>query len=195
MQVILVTNRKGGVGKTTIALNVAMNLALGVKLGDIGKKKKRKKVLLLDGDVDQADATYWALDNEDFESGVIYGTDFGFDICWIQAGEDVPDDIANGYSYVVIDGRPSAMVSLTFVKDSDYVFIPYNDKRSYQQGEYFAEAVKRINKGAQIVMVANGYKPVGEDDYTLPYDRFIRREGWRASQLEYKSKLNELCRW
>ena len=43
MQVILVTNRKGGVGKTTIALNVAMNLALGVKLGDIGKKRKEKR--------------------------------------------------------------------------------------------------------------------------------------------------------
>jgi len=194
MQVILVTNRKGGVGKTTIALNVAMTLALGAKLADT-KKKKKRKVLLLDGDVDQADATYWALGNEDFESGVIYKTDYGFDVCWIQAGEDVPDDIADGYEYVVIDGRPSVMVSLVFMKDSDYIFIPYSDERSYQQGEYFARAVKRINKNAQVLMVANGYKAVDENDYALPYDRFIRREGWRAAQLSYKQKLNKICRW
>lgn len=181
MQVILVTNRKGGVGKTTISLNLA-----------IGLSNMGKRTLLLDGDVDQADATYWALGSSDFESGVVYQTNYGFDVCWAAREEDIPN--ASGYEYVVIDGRPSAMVSLRYVKDADCILIPYTDERGYQQGIDFGKPVHRLNKGAEVLMVANGVKPIGEGDYLLPFDRFIRRKGWNSAQPVYKEKLNLLYR-
>ena len=178
MQVFLVMNRKGGVGKTTIALHLAQELV-----------KIDKLVLLLDADVDQADATYYSLGHDDFESGEIYGADYGFDVCWISEENEIPEDI-DCYDCVVIDGRPSSVVGLRYVKDADVVVIPYNDVRARMQGKRFASLVNKANRDAKVFLVANGLKALDAEDYELPFDRWIRRKGWIGAKDSYKQKLN-----
>lgn len=143
MSVIAVTNQKGGVGKTTIAFNLAKCLS-----------EKRKKVLAIDNDP-QGNLTSALLENhENLSADVleIYQNDSGknklipekigknldliganislskvaendFDI--IFRLKEALENLKKNYAYVIIDCLPSfGHLNLAALNASDYVLIP-----------------------------------------------------------------------
>jgi chromosome partitioning protein len=103
--VISVLNQKGGVGKTTIATNLARGLIL-----------KNYKTLLVDGDP-QGSARDWHA-----------ASDGSLVDCLGIDRETMPTDIqklTNQYEVIVIDGAPQiAKLSAAAIRASDVVIIP-----------------------------------------------------------------------
>lgn len=103
--VISVLNQKGGVGKTTIATNLAHGLIL-----------KGFKVLLVDGDPQGSARDWHAANNAELVPCV------GLD------RETIPSDlkaVSLGYDVIIIDGAPQiARLSAAAIRASDVVLIP-----------------------------------------------------------------------
>lgn len=106
MQVVAVLNRKGGVGKTTIATNLARALQL-----------EDYDVLLVDSDV-QGTAQDWAAAQDDVETPPVFGADRA------TLHEDIPK-IGDKFDVAVIDGAAKVeRMSASAIKASDVVLIP-----------------------------------------------------------------------
>lgn len=103
-KIVSVLNQKGGVGKTTIAVNVASQL-----------HKEGNKVLLVDLDPQQS-STDWSAASENVGVTVISMAK--------NLAKDLPG-IARNYDFVLVDGAPQvAELAALAIKVSDCVLIP-----------------------------------------------------------------------
>lgn len=168
MITISITNQKGGIGKTTTALNLGAALA-----------SKNKKVLLIDldaqGNLSHSTATgqagasiYDVLLKGQIKQAIIKKE--RFDVLKSSAALDALPDITTGrlkeaikpltnaYDFVIID-TPPALNALTInaLVASDYVLIPATADMYALQGTArlysTIDAVKKINKSLKILGV------------------------------------------
>lgn len=106
MKVIVISNQKGGTGKTTIAINMCAYLT-----------NQAHNVLLIDADAGQESASDWA----DLNSGKY------FDIISLKASQ-IKDYLRRNeerYQYVVIDCPPRANKDAgLFIQVADLILIP-----------------------------------------------------------------------
>lgn len=105
MKIIAFLNQKGGVGKTTLATNIARAI-----------QTDGHNVLLVDSDP-QGSARDWRAANEDHSLPVV-----GLDRKTLD--KDIRA-VSKGYDYIVIDGAPQlAELSAAAIKCADLVLIP-----------------------------------------------------------------------
>lgn len=103
--IIGILNQKGGVGKTTISLNMAHKLA------------QDSRVMLIDTDV-QASASDWVATK-------ISESNFWFMAHPVADLHKKIDQLSNGYDYVIIDGPPrDADIMRSIILASDVILIP-----------------------------------------------------------------------
>lgn len=106
MQTVAVLNQKGGVGKTTIATNLARAMQLA-----------GLEVLLIDSDV-QGSARDWNAEQEDVDMPVVVGVDRA------TLHKDV-QKLAGQFDVCIIDGAAKVeRMSASAVKAADLVLIP-----------------------------------------------------------------------
>jgi chromosome partitioning protein len=133
--VIAVTNLKGGVGKTTISINLAVSLA-----------KRDYKVCIVDTDGEQRSAVKWSGQRDE---GV-------FSVPVFAVGDKLNKEIEalnKDYEFVIIDGTPqlSERANRTILA-SDVILIPISTSgfdfwsfehfvERYQQAKTFKESV------------------------------------------------------
>ena len=169
MKVISVANNKGGVGKTTSALNLAAELG-----------KNKKSVLLVDLDPQASLTIYLKYDPTRFEKTsyhlitrkceakeVIIRTDLE-NVDLIPASIDLSaaeieiipfmnreyalkeklDEIAGYYDYIIVDNMPSlGILTVNSFMASDYVIVPVEPSfLSYKGLEIIANTVNDIKK-------------------------------------------------
>ncbi len=105
MPVISLLNQKGGVGKTTIALHLAYELA------------KSGSVLLIDADP-QSSSLDWSTQREDKAPFAVMG--FPKKVLHREIGS-----LSSGYAWTVIDGPPASTdIATSAISASDLVIIP-----------------------------------------------------------------------
>lgn len=154
--VIVVTNRAGGVGKTSLSILASMYIG-----GDLGHK-----VLLVDGDVSQADALRWSTGKEDFDPGVVYETSHGFDVVWITGLDDLKGLGHKEWKFVIVDGRPSDFVCSYFARHADIVIIPFFKRgRDVDKTRQFVRFLERQGIKVNLKLFYNKYcKEIGRRD-------------------------------
>lgn len=105
MHTISVSNRKGGVGKTTLATNLARALQL-----------RGHEVILIDSD-EQGSARDWASTSDDVQVPMTVGVDRPV------VHEEIPR--LNGYDFAVVDGVAKMQrMNASAVKAADLVLVP-----------------------------------------------------------------------
>ncbi|MFH1403722.1 MAG: AAA family ATPase [Candidatus Altiarchaeota archaeon] len=164
-RVISVSNHKGGVGKTTTAINVSASLA---ELG--------KKVLLVDLDP-QANATTTIGRGKNIRYNIydvlsltvpaaegVVETDYGFSLLPSEVGlvglevelsgirnrehrlDDVITDLRSAYDYIIIDCPPSlSILAVNALTASDSVLIPV------QSDQYAIESISTLTRIIELV--------------------------------------------
>jgi cellulose biosynthesis protein BcsQ len=145
--VIVITNRAGGVGKTTLSILASMSFV-----------NRGHKVLLVDGDVSQADATYWSIKSDDFSPGVIYKTDYGYDVVWLTCSDDLHKINYKGYNVVVVDGRPSDYICGYFAVYSDLIVVPFFKRlQDVNKTRFFIRFLKKRGVDVKVNYFYNKY--------------------------------------
>lgn len=105
MKVISILNQKGGVGKTTIAVNLSYGIAV-----------KRFRVLLIDSDPQGSVKAWQGVSGESAFSIIHYAQD--------NLYKEI-NTLAKGYDYVIIDGPPGKeSITKSILTISDLVIIP-----------------------------------------------------------------------
>ena len=129
--IIAVTNLKGGVGKTTLAINIAVAFA-----------NRGKKVCLVDLDEGQKSAMVWGENRAEAKKEPFIKVE-------TQAAKQLFYNIPNlkeNYDLVIIDGCPTlAEVQSRIVWASDIVIIPVRPSElDYRSFEQFLEQYDRL---------------------------------------------------
>ena len=144
-KIIVVTNQKGGCGKTTLAMNLAATIGL------------KNKVMLVDGDP-QGSATRWAAsahDNKPFPAAVM-----GLANAGDKAHREIKKYIDN-YDFIIIDCPPAADNSFTasVLLIADLAIIPIvpspTDLWSAVGIQKLINNIAAINEKLQARLVAN----------------------------------------
>jgi chromosome partitioning protein len=129
---IAVTNLKGGVGKTTIAVNLAVAFA-----------QRGKSVCIIDTDQNQNSAVEWVTYRSP-ERPIIHV--FPFELAQIRT--NTITDLEKKFDIVILDGSPqlSELATRTIIV-SDVIFIPVNTSLfDYKAFEKFLVLLKETDK-------------------------------------------------
>lgn len=155
VKAIAISSLKGGVGKSTLALALARQYAA-----------RGNRVLLVDADVDQADAYAISTGDLDPESGVVVVAPDGFDAVWILDMDELEALSLRKYGRVILDGRPSGPVGNALAGFADLVLIPYTPRgRSRHNAERFAA---QAAKHAPALLIEN-MADEGTDGDAIPW--------------------------
>jgi chromosome partitioning protein len=132
--VIAVTNLKGGVGKTTIATNLAVSFA-----------HRGKKVCIVDTDLSQKSSMEWAGSRDDKALNISV-----FGVTEKQLNKEV-EMLRKDYDLVIIDGTPQlAELASRTILASDIVLVPLSpsiyDFRSFESFLQKYEQVKAVKE-------------------------------------------------
>lgn len=190
--VIAVTNLKGGVGKTTIATNIAVTFA-----------HSGKSVCIIDTDLGQQSSMEWKGNRAD---GLINIPVYGIAIK--QLNKEVMD-LKSKYDFVVIDGTPqlSELADRTILA-SDYLLIPLTpsiyDYRGFEEFLTRYEKVRELKEASggtvkafvvlnRVVAKANVTKDIEEAvkeyDVTLLESKLANRVSYADSAAEGKGVI------
>lgn len=193
--IIAVTNLKGGVGKTTIATNLAVAFAL-----------HGKSVCIIDTDKEQTSSIRWSEQREDDKPYIAVVT-VGVEKLLREA-----EQLAKKYDIVLLDGSPNASeLAITTIITADIVLVPVsksaydfwameNFLQKYKQAQAFRPDIRAyivLNKFNEKQNVAREVKEAIQRDFskipllqTVLHDRVAYTETITEGigVLEYKDK-------
>ena len=142
--IIAVTNLKGGVGKTTIAVNLAVTLA-----------HRGRKVCVVDLDEGQKSALVWGENRAEENRQPFIKVE---NQAAKQLFYNVPELLKN-YDYVIIDGCPTlAEVQSRIIWASDLILVPVKPSElDYRSFEQFLEQYERLAAEREVSRKIRGY--------------------------------------
>lgn len=163
--IISVTNLKGGVGKSTLARNLAVHFAM-----------QEEKVCIIDTDIEQRTTCDWR-DRREGE------TDLAVDVFPMSSVGGLVNDIkthqSNGYNVIIIDGVPQLeQVTTKIILLANFLVIPIgpsiDDLKSFQRFLRRYEDAKVVRGEIPAFIVLNRFNRTSEgDEMKRALDLFI----------------------